>query len=118
MYDGARAHRNPTVPALYTELKMLPPYSPFLNIVEQAISCLKAAIKADISRPEIQRRMDERVEARVQGIPLGEFRETLRRNIDTVTSAKSAQWYRFMQTYLPNCLKSCLLYTSPSPRDA
>ena len=74
VYDGARAHRNPTVPALYTELKMLPPYSPFLNIVEQAISCLKAAIKADISRPEIQRRMDERVEARVRGIPLGEFR--------------------------------------------
>ena len=34
VYDGARAHRNPTVPALYTELKMLPPYSPFLNIVE------------------------------------------------------------------------------------
>jgi len=39
----------------FTELKMLPPYSPFLNIVEQAISCLKAAIKADISRLEIQR---------------------------------------------------------------
>ena len=30
---------------------MLPPYSPFLNIVEQAISSLKAAIKTDISRP-------------------------------------------------------------------
>ena len=49
VYDGAPAHRNPTVPAPNTELKMLPPYSPFLNIVEQAISCLKAAIKADIS---------------------------------------------------------------------
>ena len=29
---GAPAHRNPTVPAPNTELKMLPPYSPFLNI--------------------------------------------------------------------------------------
>ena len=81
----------------------------FLNIVEQAISCLKAAIKADISRPEIQRRMDDRDEARVRGIPLGEFRtqqlhEALHRNIDTITAAKSAQWYRFMQTYLPKCL--------------
>ena len=71
VYDGAPAHRNPTVPALYTELKMLPPYSPFLNIVEQAISCLRP--KADISRPESQRRMDDRDEARVRGIPLGEF---------------------------------------------
>ena len=74
---------------------MPPPYSPFLNIVEQAISCLKAAIKADFSRSEIQRRMDDREETRVQGIPLGEFRtqqlhEALHRNIDTITAAKSA----------------------------
>ena len=74
VYDGVPAHRNPTVPAPNTELKMLPPYSPFLNIVEQAISCLKAAMKADISRPDIQRRMDDRDEARVRGIPLGEYR--------------------------------------------
>ena len=109
MYDGAPAHRNPAIPAPITELKMLPHYSPFLNIVEQAISCLKAAIKADISRPEIQRRMDNRDEARARGIPLWEFRtqqllEALHRKIDTVTAAKCAQWYRFMQTYLPKCL--------------
>ena len=88
--------------------ELLPPYSTFLNI-EQGISCLKAAIKADFSRPEIQRRMDDRDEARVRGIPLGEFRtqqlhEALHRNIDTITAAKSAQWYRFMETYLPKCL--------------
>jgi len=53
VYDGAPAHRNPTIPAPNTELKMLPPYSPLLNIMERAISSLKAAIKADISRPEI-----------------------------------------------------------------
>ena len=109
VYDGAPAHRKPTVPAPNTELKMLPPYSPFLNIVQQAISCLKAPNQANISRLEIQRRMDDRDEARVRGTPLGEFRtqqlhEALHRNIDTVTAAKSAQWYRFMQTYLPKCL--------------
>ena len=108
VYDGAPAHRNPTIPAPNTELKMLPSYSPFLNIVEQAISSLKAAIKADmISRPEIQRVMDNRDEARARRIPLGDFRtqqllEALHRNIDTVTAAKCAQWYRLMQTYLPN----------------
>ena len=109
VYDGATAHRNPVIPAPNTELKMLPPYSPLLNIMEQAISCLKAALKADISRPEIQRRMDNRDVARAGGIPLREFRaqqllEALHRNIDTMTAAKSAQWYRFMQTYLPKCL--------------
>ena len=36
---------------------MLPAYSPFLNIVEQAISSLKAAIKRDVSRLEIEARM-------------------------------------------------------------
>ena len=79
----------------FTELKMLPPYSPFLNIFSKH-SCLKAAIKADISRPEIQRRMDDRDEARVRGIPLGKFQtqelhEALHRNIDMITEAKSAQ---------------------------
>ena len=77
--------------------------------MEQAISCLKAEIKAHISRPEIQRRMDDRDEARVRGIPLGEFRTqqlhvALHRNIDTITAAKRAQWHRFMRTYLPENL--------------
>ena len=41
-----------------SELKKLPPYSPFLNIVKEAISALKLAIKADISRPEQQGAID------------------------------------------------------------
>ena len=54
IYDSAPAHHSPADPGQNTELKKLPPYSPFLNIVEQGISALKAAIKADISRPEMQ----------------------------------------------------------------
>ena len=109
VYDGALAHENPTILAPKTELKMLPPYSPFLNILEQAISSLKAAIKADISRPEIQRPVDNRDEARARRMPLEDFRtqqllEALNTNIDPVTAAKCAQWFRFMQTYLPRCL--------------
>ncbi|XP_048582057.1 uncharacterized protein LOC116617834 [Nematostella vectensis] len=108
-YDGAPPHRNPDIPGPNTELKMLPPYSPFLNIVEQAISALKAAIKADISRPEVQAQMGDRGAARDQGLALGVFRtrlllQALQRNIGTITPAKCAQWYRFMQTYLPRCL--------------
>ena len=91
------------------EIKMLPPYSPFLNIVEQAISALKADVKADISRPVFQQRIQDRNEARNQGIPLGEHRqrillEAAQRNMNTITPAKCAAWYRFMQTYIPRYL--------------
>ena len=68
--DCAPAHRNPAIPTANTELEMLPAYSPFLNIVEQAISSLKAAIKGDVSRPEIQARMDDRAEARTPRYPV------------------------------------------------
>ena len=57
IYDGAPAHRNPAIPATNTELEMPPAYSPLLNIVEQAISSLKEAIKGDVTRPDIQARM-------------------------------------------------------------
>ena len=90
---------------------MLPLYSIFLNtcIVEQAISALKAAVKADISRPEVQERMNNRNKIRDRGIALGVYRtqlllETLERNVATITAAKCAQWYRLMQTNLPRCL--------------
>ena len=72
-YDGAPAHNNPAIPGPNSELKKLPPYSPFLNIVEPAIS----ALKADIGRPEQQEQMNNREEARRQEIALGNFRTQL-----------------------------------------
>ena len=106
IYDGAPAHNNRAIPGPNSELKKLPPYSPFLNIVKQAISGLKLAIKADISRPEQQEQMNNREKARRQGIALGNFRthlllHTLQRNIGTITAAKCGQWYR-----LPRFLNS------------
>ena len=53
IYDGEPAHHNPANPGPNSNLKMLPPYSPFLNFVNHAVSSLKSAIKADISRHEI-----------------------------------------------------------------
>ena len=92
IYDGARAHNNPGDPGANTELEKLPAYSPFLNIVEQAISALKAAIKTDISRPGVQARMNNRDQAIARSIPLGEFHtqlllEALQRSIGTITPA-------------------------------
>ena len=111
IYDGAPAHRNPAIPGPNSELRKLPPYSPFLNIVEEAVSALKAAIKADISRPEIQVQMNDRAKARRQGLALGNYRtqlllQGLQRNIGTITVAKCGQWFRFMQTYLPRCINN------------
>ena len=110
IYDSAPAHRNPAIPAANTELELLPAYSPFLNIVEQATGSLKAAIERDLSRPEIQARMDDRAKVRRLGIQLGEMRtrllpDALQRCIGVITATKANKWFRFMQTFLPRCLK-------------
>ena len=74
-YDNAPASRNANNPGANSELKPLPASSPFLNIVEQGVSCLNAAIKAHLSRPDQRRSMGDRDEARRQGLPLREFRK-------------------------------------------
>lgn len=88
IYDGAPAHRNPAIPGPNSELRKLPPYCPFLNIVAQAVSALKAAIKADISRPEIQVQMNNRAEARRQGLTLGNYRTHV-----VTSSTTEKYWY-------------------------
>ena len=93
IYDEAPAHRNAVNPAVNSALKMLPAYSPFLNIVEQANGSLKAAIKADISSSAVQQKLNE---ARRQGIPLGDYRQQIllragRRNTNTITARECAQ---------------------------
>ena len=72
---------------------------------------MKAALKADISQPAIHIQLNNRDDARRQGIALGAMRQRIllearERNMNTVTSHrhKFAQWYRFMQTYMPRCL--------------
>ena len=76
----------------------MPPYSPFFNSIEQPVSALKAAIKADISRPEIQVQMNDRADVRQQGLALGNYRtqlllQALQRNIGTITVTKCGQWF-------------------------
>ena len=109
IYDGAPAHYNPAILDPNSEIKNLPPYSPFLDIVEQAISAVKATIKAEISRPEQHEQMNNRAEGRRQEIALSNFRiqllhQALQRIIGTITAAKYRQWYRFTQTYIPRFL--------------
>ena len=83
----------------------------------------KAAIKADICRPEQQEQMNNREKARRQGVALGThlLLHTLQRNIGTFTPAKCGQWYRpfrindCMKVQLivrlyANCIIVCLKY--------
>ena len=93
IYDGAPAHYNPAILDPNSEIKNLPPYSPFLDIVEQAISAVKATIKAEISRPEQHEQMNNRAEGRRQEIALSNYRiqllhQALQRIIGTITAAK------------------------------
>lgn len=109
IFDGAPAHRRAEAPNDNTNVRILPPYSPFLNIVEQAISCLKANIKADLSSPELQNLLGDRNAARNAHLPLGEYRKQLleasaRRCMGSITVPKCAAWFRLMQRYLPRCL--------------
>ena len=109
IFDGAPPHRSAQTPAEHIELRILPLYSPFLNIVENDISALKTAIKCDISRPMVQQQMNDRLRAQQENIPLGEYRKRVllaaaERNIATITVPKCNAWFRHMQTYLPRCL--------------
>ena len=108
-FDGAPAHRRAAPPAENTQVKVLPPYSPFLNPVEKAISCLKAHIKTDITRPLFQNQINDRNAARNAQIPLGEYRKRVlvtaaERNLRSITVEKCAAWLRLMQSYMPRCL--------------
>ena len=109
IFDGAPCHRGAENPTDDIVTRILPPYSPFLNPVEQAISCLKANIKADILRPLIQNQINDRQAARNARLPLGEYRKQIlidaaARNMPSITIPKCVAWSRLMQTYLPRCL--------------
>ena len=87
------------------------PVAFFFFTARAEFRCLISLGESDISRPEIQEQMNNREEARRQGIALGNYRtqllqQALQRNIATITAAKCGQWYHFMQTYLPRCLNN------------
>ena len=74
IYDGAPAHNNPVVPGPNSVLKKLPPYSPFLNIVEQAISAFKSSHKSGhkssrAARTDEQQRRGKTTRNRVRQFP-------------------------------------------------
>ena len=110
IFDGAPAHRRQEQPTDNVQLHVY--IASILTIPKycrEAISCLKACIKADISRPVMQERFADRYAARNAHLPLGEDRKQLleraiRRNMTSITIPKCTAWFRHMQTYISRCL--------------
>lgn len=90
-FDGAPALRRQEQPRENIHLWVQPPYLPFLNIVEQAISCLKASVKRTLHV------WQNKVQQGNAQQPLGEYRkqllvEAIERRIGSVTVQKWAAW--------------------------
>lgn len=101
IFDNASCHRRVGEANLNPnhETRFLPPYSPFLNIAENAFSTWKMAFKAQLA--EVRPILLEAVHAERLAtlIQLGE------QNIDVLTPAKAASWYRKTTTYIPRCVQ-------------
>ena len=90
-------------------MKILQTYSPLLNIVEQAVRCLKTNIKADQARPHVQIDLRDRNAAKNAPMSLDEHCKQLlvavaKINLQCLTMVKCTVWFRYTQTYLPACL--------------
>ena len=106
--DGARFHHGLQIPEEWVgriELKILPPYSPFLNPVELAHSAFKSAVKRQLSNPEVQRELAvpppdmTAVQWRLMVLQrCGEIA------MDDVTPLKCVHWYQHTLRFIPRCL--------------
>ena len=112
IYDNARPHVRAQLPdgvAPNIQIKLLPPYSPFLNPTENAHSAFKAALKRILARPEWQRRVGDREAAEEAGVNMQQWRRDIvqqaaRMCVDVITQDKYSQWLQHTQIHVPRCL--------------
>ena len=100
VFDNAPCHRGARNAVLHGQhvLRFLPPYSPFLNIVENAWSAWKAAFKAQLAESRahiLEMPFQERLPVLIQ---LGE------QNLGVLTLPKIQAWYRKTTTYIHRCI--------------
>ena len=109
IFDNAHGHRgieDMDLSGIFP-LKRLPKHSPFLTLVEAAISCWKAAMK---------RKMQEEMDLFIKADALKEPGQTLQdyrfrhvksiveRTSCEITPQKCVGWYNHTMTYIPYCL--------------
>lgn len=106
IFDNASCHGRAQLPAadggpVIPEnhvIQYLPPYSPFLNIVEMAFSAFKASLKRQLEEVRsqlLQQQQQQRLAILVQ---LAE------QSVAVITPEKCASWFNHTQSYLPRCL--------------
>ena len=102
LFDNAAAHRRALTndgPNLQPqqEVKAIPPYSPMLNIVENAISTFKASLKRELeaARPELIQKSHHE-----QMIQLAVMSEVA---LQSIQPEMGVNWFRHLQRYLPSC---------------
>lgn len=109
VHDNAPPHRNP--PGLQSpshDLVCLPRYSPFLNMVEYAISAVKSAAKRNLSNPNIQAQFGNRELAVQRGMSLHKLRLTILQShveeaLAQVTPGKCNNWFGHTLSYMNAC---------------
>ena len=100
VFDNASAHRKANEANLppHVTLRWQPPYSPFLNIVENCFSQWKAAVKRQLAEVREQL-LTERHERR-----LATLTQIAEQCVPVVTQGDVQNYFRHMQRYLPACL--------------
>ena len=103
LFDNAAAHRraltdNGPNHLPQQEVKSIPPYSPMLNIVENAISTFKASLKRELeaARPQIMNKSHQD-----QMTDLAMLTEI---SLQSIEPGMGAGWFRHLQRYLPPCI--------------
>jgi len=112
VHDGARPHLNTEVPEQHTNrfhIRTLPPYSPFLNPVEQANSCFKAAVGRQLTTTAVQNELLDNVARQAQGLTQAAWRSRILLRIANnamaeITQTKCSHWCRRVDRFLPSSL--------------
>ena len=105
IFDNAPCHSRAITTSPQHHIQRLPPYSPFLNITEMAISAWKAKVKRclaevrdQILNGPIPAGVSQRQHRMAILAQLGE------QSVDAITPEKSTAWFQHTQGYLPRCL--------------
>lgn len=77
----------------------LPPYSPFLNIVENAISAFKWSLKNSLEEVRSQL-LEQQHETR-----LATMTQLAEQAVEVITPGKATRWFTHSQRYVPACLQ-------------
>ena len=109
LFDNAPSHQGVEDAVILPrthQLQRLPPYSPFLNPIENVFSVLKAHVKQHMAAH--QPVLDDRVSAAREGMSLEAWRRQILFNgismaLQSVTGDQVTAQYRHSNTFLPAC---------------